>query len=58
MTQFTTTLGRSRGNEIGLVIGPQGEDPMTIEFARLLAAEIGPLPGWKTQPWLCVIWIR
>ena len=23
------------------IIGPRGEDPMTIEFARLLAAEIG-----------------
>jgi Asp-tRNA(Asn)/Glu-tRNA(Gln) amidotransferase A subunit family amidase len=23
------------------IIGPEGEDPTTIEFARLLAAEIG-----------------
>jgi Asp-tRNA(Asn)/Glu-tRNA(Gln) amidotransferase A subunit family amidase len=27
---------------VGLqIIGPEGEDPTTIEFARLLAAEIG-----------------
>ena len=33
------------------IIGPEGEDPTTIEFARLLAAEIGgfvPPPG---LPW-------
>jgi hypothetical protein len=26
---------------LGIIIGPEGEDPTTIEFARLLAAEIG-----------------
>jgi amidase len=30
------------GLPVGLqIIGPEGEDPTTIEFARLLAAEIG-----------------
>ncbi len=32
----------SEGLPVGLqIIGPEGEDPTTIEFARLLAAEIG-----------------
>jgi len=38
------------GLPVGLqIIGPEGEDPTTIEFARLLAAEIGgfvPPPGY------------
>jgi amidase len=38
------------GLPVGLqIIGPEGEDPTTIEFARLLAAEIGgfvPPPGF------------
>jgi amidase len=40
----------ARGLPVGLqIIGPGGEDPTTIEFARLLAAEIGgfvPPPGY------------
>jgi amidase len=44
-------IGRTgRGLPVGLqIIGPEGEDPTTIEFARLLAAEIGgfaPPPGY------------
>ena len=39
------------GLPVGLqIIGPEGQDPTTIEFARLLAAEIGgftPPPGYK-----------
>jgi amidase len=39
------------GLPVGLqIIGPEGEDPTTIEFARLLAAEIGgfvPPPAYK-----------
>jgi Asp-tRNA(Asn)/Glu-tRNA(Gln) amidotransferase A subunit family amidase len=39
------------GLPVGLqIIGPEGEDPTTIEFARLLAAEIGrfvPRPGYR-----------
>ena len=32
----------AEGLPVGLqIIGPEGEDPTTIEFARLLAAEIG-----------------
>jgi Asp-tRNA(Asn)/Glu-tRNA(Gln) amidotransferase A subunit family amidase len=32
----------AEGLPVGLqIIGPEGEDPRTIEFARLLAAEIG-----------------
>ena len=43
-------IGLTRsGLPVGLqIIGPEGEDPTTIEFARLLAAEIGgfvPPPG-------------
>jgi hypothetical protein len=42
---------RGAGEPCRLVIGPEVEDATTIEFARLLAAEIGPpLPGYKTQP--------
>jgi amidase len=41
----------ARGLPVGLqIIGPEGEDPTTIEFARLLAAEIGgftPPPGYE-----------
>jgi amidase len=41
----------SRGLPVGLqIIGPEGEDPTTIEFARLLAAEIGGFvapPGYE-----------
>jgi amidase len=38
----------SRGLPVGLqIIGPDGEDPTTIEFARLLAAEIG---GFTAPP--------
>lgn len=40
----------AEGLPVGLqIIGPEGEDPTTIEFARLLAAEIGgftPPPGF------------
>ena len=40
-----------RGLPVGLqIIGPEGEDPTTIEFARLLAAEIGgftPPPDYR-----------
>jgi len=40
----------ARGLPVGVqIIGPEGEDPTTIEFARLLAAEIGgfvPPPGY------------
>jgi amidase len=40
-----------RGLPVGLqIIGPEGEDPTTIEFARLLAAEIGGFvapPGYE-----------
>jgi amidase len=40
----------SAGLPVGIqIIGPEGEDPTTIEFARLLAAEIGgfvPPPGY------------
>jgi len=39
------------GLPVGLqIIGPEGEDPTTIEFARLLAGEIGgftPPPGYE-----------
>ena len=39
------------GLPVGLqIIGAEGEDPMTIEFARLLADEIGgfaPPPGYE-----------
>jgi amidase len=34
------------------IIGPEGEDPTTIEFARLLAAEIGgfaPPPAYAAR---------
>jgi amidase len=38
------------GLPVGLqIIGPEGKDPTTIEFARLLAAEISgfvPSPGY------------
>jgi hypothetical protein len=46
------------GLPVGLqIIGPEGEDPTTIEFARLLAAEIGgfvprrhtPDPQYRTH---------
>jgi amidase len=38
----------AEGLPVGLqIIGPEGEDPTTIEFARLLAAEIG---GFKPPP--------
>ena len=41
----------SEGLPVGLqIIGPEGEDPTTIEFARLLAAEIGgfvPPPAYN-----------
>ena len=40
----------TEGLPVGLqIVGPEGEDPTTIEFARLLAAEIGgfvPPPGY------------
>jgi len=40
----------AEGLPVGLqIVGPEGEDPTTIEFARLLAAEIGgfvPPPGY------------
>ncbi len=40
-----------RGLPVGLqIIGPEGDDPTTIEFARLLAQEIGgfiPPPGYE-----------
>ena len=40
-----------RGRPVGLqIIGPEGDDPTTIEFARLLAQEIGgstPPPGYE-----------
>jgi amidase len=40
-----------RGLPVGLqIIGPEGEDPTTIEFARLMAAEIGGFvapPGYE-----------
>jgi amidase len=39
------------GLPVGLqIIGPEDEDPTTIEFARLLAAEIGgfvPPPAYR-----------
>jgi amidase len=39
------------GLPVGLqIIGPEGEDPTTIEFARLLAAEIG---GFVPPPAYC-----
>ena len=41
----------AEGLPVGLqIIGPEGEDPTTIEFARLLAAEIGgfiPPPAYR-----------
>jgi len=41
----------TEGLPVGLqIVGPEGEDPTTIEFARLLAAEIGgfaPPPGYS-----------
>ena len=41
----------ARGLPVGLqIIGPEGEDPTTIEFARLLADEIGGFvapPGYE-----------
>ena len=41
----------ARGLPVGLqIIGPEGDDPTTIEFARLLAVEIGgfvPPPGYE-----------
>ena len=41
----------AEGLPVGLqIIGPEGEDPTTIEFARLLAAEIGgfiPPPAYS-----------
>ena len=41
----------SKGLPVGVqIIGPEGEDPTTIEFARLLAREIGgfvPPPGYE-----------
>jgi amidase len=38
----------AEGLPVGMqIIGPEGEDPTTIEFARLLAAEIG---GFKPPP--------
>jgi amidase len=45
-------IGRTAsGLPVGLqIIGPEGEDPTTIEFARLLAREIGgftPPPGYE-----------
>ena len=45
-------IGRTeRGLPVGMqIIGPEGEDPTTIEFARLLAAEIGGFtapPGYE-----------
>jgi amidase len=41
----------AEGLPVGMqIIGPEGEDPTTIEFARLLAAEIGgfvPPPAYS-----------
>jgi hypothetical protein len=43
-------VGQAFSQEVNRHVGPEEEDPTTIEFARLLAAEIGgfvPPPAYR-----------